>query len=37
MKQGQTASLAGTFFDPNGDPVTLSSSVGSMHDDGGGN
>ena len=37
VKQGQTASLAGTYFDPNGDPVTLSSSVGSMHDNGGGN
>jgi FtsP/CotA-like multicopper oxidase with cupredoxin domain len=34
--QGHTASVTGTYFDPDGDPVTLSSSVGSVHDDGGG-
>jgi FtsP/CotA-like multicopper oxidase with cupredoxin domain len=33
---GQTATVTGTYFDPNGEAVTLSSSVGSVHDDGGG-
>ena len=37
VNQGQTATLNGTYFDIDGEPVTLSSSVGSMHDNGGGN
>jgi hypothetical protein len=35
--QGQTASVTGNFFDPNSDPVSLSSSVGTMQNTGGGN
>ncbi len=34
--QGGTATVTGTYKDPDGDPVTLSSSVGSVVDNGGG-
>jgi FtsP/CotA-like multicopper oxidase with cupredoxin domain len=37
VSQGQTATLKGSYFDVDGEPVTLSSSVGTVHDDGGGN
>ena len=37
VDQGQTATVNGTYFDVDNEPVTLSSSVGSMHDNGGGN
>lgn len=37
VNAGQTATVKGTFFDGDGEAVTLSSSVGTMHDDGGGN
>jgi FtsP/CotA-like multicopper oxidase with cupredoxin domain len=33
---GHTATVTGTYFDPNSEPVTLSSSIGSVHDDGSG-
>jgi hypothetical protein len=36
VNAGQTATVTGTFSDPNGQAVTLSSSVGTVHDDGGG-
>jgi FtsP/CotA-like multicopper oxidase with cupredoxin domain len=35
--QGQTATVKGSYFDVDGEALTLSSSVGTMHDDGGGN
>ena len=35
--EGQAASMTGTFMDPDGDAVTLSSSIGSVTDNGGGN
>jgi FtsP/CotA-like multicopper oxidase with cupredoxin domain len=34
---GQTATTKGTYFDVDGESVTLSSSVGTVHDDGSGN
>jgi FtsP/CotA-like multicopper oxidase with cupredoxin domain len=37
VEQGKTATLTGTYRDPDGDPVTLSASVGSVADTGGGN
>jgi hypothetical protein len=37
VNQGDTASITGNFFDPNSDPVSLSSSVGSVQPTGGGN
>ncbi len=37
VSPGQTATVTGTYFDPDGDPVTLSASVGAMSDTGGGN
>ncbi len=37
VSQGQTATVTGTYFDVDNEPVKLSSSVGSMHDNGGGN
>ena len=37
VNQGQTATVTGTYFDVDNEAVTLSSSVGTMHDDGGGN
>ena len=36
VTQGGTAMMTGTYKDPDGDPVTLSSSVGSVVDNGGG-
>jgi FtsP/CotA-like multicopper oxidase with cupredoxin domain/flagellar motor protein MotB len=36
VQQGQTATMKGSFKDRDGDPVTLSASVGSVTDDGGG-
>jgi len=36
VTQGQKATVTGTYFDVDGEPVTLSSSVGSVHDGGGG-
>ncbi len=36
VNQGQTATMTGTYFDVDSEPVTLSSSVGTVHDDGGG-
>jgi FtsP/CotA-like multicopper oxidase with cupredoxin domain len=33
---GQVATMTGTYFDPDGDAVTLSSSIGSVTDTGGG-
>jgi len=36
VKEGKTATVTGTYKDPDGDPVTLSSSVGSVTDTGGG-
>ncbi len=37
VEQGKTATVTGTYRDPDGDPVTLSASVGSVADNGGGN
>ncbi len=37
VTQGETATVTGTYKDPDGDPVSLSSSVGSVADNGGGN
>jgi FtsP/CotA-like multicopper oxidase with cupredoxin domain len=37
VQPGQTASTTGTYFDVDGEHVTLSSSVGTVHDNGGGN
>src|SRR5262249_7149880 len=37
VKQGQTASMTGTFKDPDGDPVSLSSSVGTVSKSGSNN
>ena len=37
VEQGQTARLKGTYFDIDNEPVTLSSSVGSVQDNGDGN
>ncbi|MFL5832225.1 MAG: multicopper oxidase domain-containing protein [Solirubrobacteraceae bacterium] len=37
VNQGQTAQVTGTYFDPNSDHVNLSSSVGTVVDNGGGN
>jgi FtsP/CotA-like multicopper oxidase with cupredoxin domain len=37
VSQGQTATVTGTYFDVDNEPAKLSSSVGSMHDSGGGN
>jgi len=37
VEQGQTATVTGTYFDIDNEAVTLSSSVGSMHDNAGGN
>ncbi len=37
VNQGETATVGGSFNDVDGEPVTLSSTVGTMHDDGGGN
>jgi FtsP/CotA-like multicopper oxidase with cupredoxin domain len=34
VNQGQTATVTGTYKDPDGDPVTLSSSVGKISDNG---
>lgn len=36
VSEGQTAGNTGTFSDPNGDPVTLSASVGTVTNTGGG-
>ncbi len=36
VTQGGTATVTGTYKDPDGDPVTLTSSVGSVTDNGGG-
>jgi hypothetical protein len=36
VNAGATASVTGTYADPNGQNVTLTSSVGSVHDDGSG-
>jgi FtsP/CotA-like multicopper oxidase with cupredoxin domain len=36
VNAGATATVTGTYADPQGQPVTLTSSVGSVHDDGGG-
>lgn len=36
VSRGDVATVTGTYRDPDGDPVTLSSSVGSVKDDGGG-
>jgi len=33
---GETATMTGTYFDPDGDPVTLSASIGTVTDTGGG-
>jgi FtsP/CotA-like multicopper oxidase with cupredoxin domain len=35
VNQNQTATVSGRYFNVDGGPVTLSSSVGTMHDDGG--
>jgi len=37
VNEGQTASLTGTYQDPDGNAVTLSSSIGAVIDNGGGN
>jgi subtilisin family serine protease len=37
VNEGQTATNSGTFSDPDGNPVTLSASVGTVTDTGGGN
>jgi FtsP/CotA-like multicopper oxidase with cupredoxin domain len=37
VNQNQTATVNGTYFNVDGGPVTLSSSVGTVHDNGGGN
>ena len=37
VNRGRTATVKGTYFDVDNEHVRLSSSVGSMHDDGGGN
>jgi FtsP/CotA-like multicopper oxidase with cupredoxin domain len=37
VHHGDTATVHGTYHDPDGDPVTLSASIGSVSDDGGGN
>ena len=37
VDEGSTAANTGTFSDPDGDPVTLSASVGTVIDAGGGN
>ncbi len=36
VDQGETATVGGSFADVDGEAVTLSSTVGTMHDDGGG-
>ena len=37
VNQGQTATMTGSFSDPDGNPVTLKASVGTVTDTGGGN
>ena len=36
VNEGQTATMTGTYSDPDGDPVTLSASLGTILDTGGG-